>query len=246
LIIFDEKKYAENLLLNGYKNVKYVGSDNIILVKYWKYLGLQENEIRIKLKNFMIDFQDLYSADISNSKVDSAIKIGMQYDLSTDIEIQIYKKEIELINTLQTIELRKMMFILLIIWKFRGRPKRFKVKNVDLLRLTEIKINNNVFWEYINEITKTKMLSLVGYDNKDYYAVNFDLEDNENEIVFSINNYSNPIYYYLSLVEPDKYKNCVECGVKITLLNNKIKFCKECAKIIKNEQNKKYYHEDKN
>ena len=69
MIIFDEKKYAENLLLNGYKNIKYISYDNIVLVKYWKYLGVQENEIRKKLKDFMIEFQEIYSSDISDNNI---------------------------------------------------------------------------------------------------------------------------------------------------------------------------------
>jgi len=235
LIIFDEKKYAENLLLNGYKNIKYISYDNIVLVKYWKYLGLQENEIRKKLKDFMIEFQEIYSSDISDNKIDRSIKIGMQYYLFTDITVNINNKEIELINTLETIELRKMMFILLLIWKFKGKPQRFKLNNVDLMKLSEVKVNNNTFWEYINKITETKMISLVAYDNKDYYTVNFDLDtgiESDNEILFSISNYSNPIYYYMNLIESDKYKNCEECGVMIKITSNNIKYCKDCWKVI--------------
>lgn len=235
MIIFDEKKYAENLLLNGYKNIKYISYDNIVLVKYWKYLGLQENEIRKKLKDFMIEFQEIYSSDISDNKIDRSIKIGMQYYLFTDITVNINNKEIELINTLETIELRKMMFILLLIWKFKGKPQRFKLNNVDLMKLSEVKVNNNTFWEYINKITETKMISLVAYDNKDYYTVNFDLDtgiESDNEILFSISNYSNPIYYYMNLIESDKYKNCEECGVMIKITSNNIKYCKDCWKVI--------------
>ena len=235
MIIFDEKKYAENLLLNGYKNIKYISYDNIVLVKYWKYLGLQENEIRKKLKDFMIEFQEIYSSDISDNKIDRSIKIGMQYYLFTDITVNINDKEIELINTLETIELRKMMFILLLIWKFKGKPQRFKLNNVDLMKLSEVKVNNNTFWEYINKITETKMISLVAYDNKDYYTVNFDLDtgiESDNEILFSISNYSNPIYYYMNLIESDKYKNCEECGVMIKITSNNIKYCKDCWKVI--------------
>jgi len=243
LIVFDEKKYAENLLLNGYKNIKYICFDNIILVKYWKYLGLQEDEIKIKLKDFMIGFQELYSIDTSNSKIDNAIKIGMQYDLSTDIDVQINNKEIELINKLETIELRKMMFILLLVWKFRGKPKRFKLNNIDLLRLSEVKVNNNVFWDYINEITKSQMLSMIAYQNKDYYTINFDLEseDNiDNKVVFCINNFNNPIYYYMSLIEPEKYKTCEECRVVIKVISNNHKYCPICWKEHRKEQQKKW------
>lgn len=35
---------------------------------------------------------------------------------------------------------------------------------------------------------------------------------------------------------------CEECGALIEKVNGKVKYCEECASYIKNEQNKKYYH----
>ena len=64
MIIFDEKKYAENLLRNGYQNRKYINNDNIILVKYWKYKGFNKEKIRKKLKAFMEEYQNLFNSDI--------------------------------------------------------------------------------------------------------------------------------------------------------------------------------------
>jgi len=227
LIIFDEKKYAENLILNGYKNKKYINSDNIILVKYWKYVGLSEKQIQNNLKNFMNEFQELYSANIVENKVSRAMNIGMQYDLYTDIKITILDKELELINNLESLELRKLMFILLVVWKFKGKPQRFKINNIDLLRLSEVKVNNNVFWDYIYKITQTQMLSMVVYQNKDYYTVNMDLDG---EVILNIDNFNNPIYYYLNLIEPDKFKCCEECGELIKITSNRKKYCTTCWK----------------
>lgn len=37
-------------------------------------------------------------------------------------------------------------------------------------------------------------------------------------------------------------KQCESCGTRIEVVNNSVKYCDNCAKKIKNEQNKKYYH----
>jgi hypothetical protein len=37
-------------------------------------------------------------------------------------------------------------------------------------------------------------------------------------------------------------KQCECCGERIEVVNNKVKYCEPCAKLIKNEQNKSYYH----
>ena len=237
MIVFDELKYAEDILKNGYKNEKYITFDNIILVKYWKHLGLTEDEIKKKLKSTMSSFQNLFNGNILEYKVKKAINVGMKYDLLTGITVEITDKEIDKINTLDCIDVRKMMFILLLVWKFKGNPKRFKINNVDLMRLSKVSVHHNTFWKHIHEITKSKMISLTQYKGRDYYVVHFD--DVGGETLFKINNFDNPIYYYLSLIEPDNYKECEECGVVIKAYNTR-KYCENCAREMELEKYKKY------
>ena len=224
MIIFDEKKYAENLIKNGYKNIKYIAMDNIILVKYWESLDLQEEEIRKKLRLFMVKFQELFNDNIIKYKLDSAMKVGMKYDLLTNIEVNITQNEIEQIQTLETIELQKMMFILLFVWKFKGSPKRFRISNTDLMNLSGVKVNGNTFWDNIHKITQTKMLAMVEYKNKSYYQVNI---NESGDKILHINKFDNIIDYYMNIIEPDKYIRC-ECGVPFSPTNNRQKYCKIC------------------
>lgn len=227
MIIFNEKTYAENLIKNGYKNKKYIAFDNIILVKYWKSLGLEEPEIKKKLQGFMSEFQDLFSgSNIIGYKVNKAIEVGMKYDLLSDVCVEITQGEINKINVLETIELKKMMFVFLLVWKFKGKPQRLKITNTDVKRLAKVKVNNNVFWDYIYGITQSKMLSMVEYQNKSYYRVDI-IE--EGKIVLWINKFDDVIDYYLSLVEPEKYKECECCKKPILITNGNKKYCAICA-----------------
>lgn len=207
--------------------------DNIILAKYWKSLGFSEEEIRNKLRTFMARFQDLFNDNIIKYKIDSAIKVGMKYDLLTDICVGITQKEIEQIQKLETIELRKMMFILLVVWRFKGSPKRFRISNVDLMRLSSVKVNSSTFWDHIHQITKTNMLVMSEYKNKSYYQINI---DESPYIVLHINKFDNIIDYYLSLVEPEKYIHCEKCNTPFSPTNNKSKYCPTCAKEVDREK----------
>lgn len=236
MIIFDELKYAENIIKNGYKGKKYVSYDNIILVKYLKYKGWSEIEIRNFLRNMMVDYEYLFNRNILERKINRAMNKGMKYDLLTGIDVEITDGEIKLINSLDKIELRKMMFVLLVVWKFRGMPKRFKISNEDLMKLSQVRVNNSTFWNYIYQITQTKMLSMVEYKNKSYYRIHIDTFE-ENSIL-KINDFDNIIYYYLSLVEPEKYSLCKECGKIIKLTSNRQKYCRDCWKNINQEQTK--------
>lgn len=227
MIIFDEKKYAEDLIKNGYKNIKYIAMDNIILVKYWKSLGFSEEENKNKLRMFMVKFQELFNDNIIKYKLDSAMKVGMKYDLLTDICVGITQKEIEQIQTLESVELQRMMFILLVVWRFKGSPKRFRVSNTDLMNLSGVKVNSNTFWDYIHQITKTNMLVMSEYKNKSYYQINI---DESAYIVLHIDKFDNIIDYYMNIIEPEKYICCKKCGVPFSPTNNRQKYCKNCWK----------------
>lgn len=227
MIIFDEKYYAEKLLVNGYKNEKYITFDNIILVKYWKYLGITEDKIKENLFNFMSQFQNLYNDDIIKSKINKAIKVGMKYDLLYDVVVNITTEELLIINKLNNIILQKMMFIFLVVWKFKGKPERFRISNTDIMKLANINVNNQNFWDYIYQLTQSELLSMVEYKAKSYYKVNFDSSDNS-EIVLTIDNFNNIIEQYLSYLEPDKCGSCVNCGVPILISNNRTKYCRSC------------------
>lgn len=246
MIIFDESKHAEDIIINGYKNKKNVNIDNIILVKYWKSKGLDEQSIRKLLKNMMKEYQYLFNRNILDYKVNRAIKIGIKYDLRTGIVVNITDKEIEMIRSLDKIELQKMMFVLLVVWKFNGKPQRFKINNVDLMNLSKVWVNNNTFWKYIYMLTQSKMLSMVEYKNKSYYKVHIDCDGDS---AIQISNYDNLVYNYLVLLEPERFTECEKCGVLIKITSNRIKYCRKCwrnkEKNLRKNINKRYYNKIK-
>ena len=139
MIIFDEKKYAENLIKNGYKDKTRIVLDNIILVKYWKYLGFSEDDIKKKLEDFMIDFKYMYNSDIVPYNVHKALKQGLKYSLVFDKIVNITQKEIDTINSIDDLELRKILFVLLVIWKFRDKQK-FMISNNNLKKINKGKM----------------------------------------------------------------------------------------------------------
>jgi len=234
LIIFDELKHAESIIKNGYRNKKYVNFDNIILVKYWRYKGLNESEIRKSLKTFMVDYQYLFNRNILDYKINRAIKYGMRYDLVTGVKVSITDKEIDLINTLDNIRLRKMMFIMLVVWKFKGMPNNFWIDNKDLQKLSEERMHNDTFWDCIHKIVKADMIAMVmGAKNRSFYKINL---KTGGDPIIEISDFENPIYYYLNLFEPEKFIECEKCGVLIKLTIHNRKYCKDCARKVNIKQ----------
>ena len=245
MIIFDEKKYAEDLIKNGYKDKTRIVLDNIILVKYWKYSGLSESEIKKKLEDFMIDFKHRYNSNIIPYHIRKALNQGLRYPLVFDKVVNITQKEIDIINSIDVLELRKVLFVLLVIWKFRDKQK-FMISNNNLKKLAKVKCKNSVFWDYLHRLHDLGCLKAFVYKCKPYYKLNI---EECGDIVLNIKNYDDIISYYLSMIYPDEYIYCSICGIPIKQTSNRRKYCSSCWKERERELrvtiNKRYYEKNK-
>ena len=85
-----------------------------------------------------------------------------------------------------------MMFIFLVVWKFKGKPERFRISNTDIIKLANVKVDNPKFWDCIYQLTQSELLSMVEYKAKSYYKVNFNSSD-DSEIVLTIDNFNNEV-----------------------------------------------------
>ena len=242
MIIFDEKKYAEYLLKNGYKNKKRVCLDNIILVKYFKYLGYSEEEIKNKLRELMKDFKYLYNSNILEYEVKKAYSLGYKYNLVFDKVVNITQKEIDTINSIDDLELRKILFVLLVIWKFRDKQK-FMISNNNLKKLANVKCKNSVFWDYLHKLHDLGYLKAFVYKCKPYYKLY--IEEGGN-VVLSIKNYDDIISYYLSIVYPEEYTYCAICDMPIKQTSNRRKYCSSCWKDKELKRQRIKWHKYKN
>lgn len=238
MIIFDELKHAEDIIKHGHKNERNITYDNIILVKYWRYRGLNEDEIKKQLKYIMTDFKYLFNRNILEHKIRKAVKIGMKHDLVTGTIVEITDKDIEAINFLPTIELKKIMFVLLVVWKFK-KLSRFVISNRDLMQLSKVNVSYGTLCNYLHQIIKTKMLNVEVYKGKLHYRIHIDSGDN---VILRISNFDNLVYYYLQLLEPDKYKECENCGAIIRITSNRKKYCRKCWKIKEQERQRTKWH----
>ncbi len=234
MVIFDELEHAEYVIENGYRSPGYVNFDNIVMVKYWLYKGVGESQIRKMLYEKMIDYDQVFNRNLLEYKINKAIKIGKRFELRTNIVVEITDKEIEQIDSLKDMRLQKMLFILLVVWKARDMPKRFMISNTDLMKLSGVKVQSDIFWDYIHQIKLSGLLSMEVYKNKSYYVLHF---DGGGKQVIKIEKFRNLMYHYFSVAEPEKYMKCEICGVMIKNITNR-KYCKKCWQEVRRIQNK--------
>lgn len=228
MVVFDEIEFGEDVYKNGIKSKKYILTELLNVAKYLNYNNIEIKNNLIKFCEKHIDNFNIEEwEDILIDTIEKAIK----YPPLTGKIINITQSELDVIARLEDIEAQKVLFILLVINKFKNYT--IDVSRVELFKLAKVKantkkqesilylLNSNGFTEIYN-VTRNKK-------NKNYRKVTF--VDDTSDIVITINNFDNIILYYLRYLG-ENIINCGVCGVLISPTNNKNKYCSECAKEI--------------
>lgn len=240
MLIFDKRKHYEKLIEQGFE--KYPNKrDLIVLCENW----LAEGEIVENLYDRIIAFCKKWNSQFRPAKneqlilsVLDQINNSTEYKFSLNTNMKFYKTEIEEIKSITDKKLQKIMFIIMCLAKWRNAnyiylncESSIKLKDIfDLARIKDTKINQMEMLHQLNSSgridTQLKPILKVFIPSI--------CEDGECMFEFSIND--NMIQEWLNLVGV----KCLRCGNGFEKNCNKQKYCKNCAKIIKNEQNKSY------
>lgn len=259
MIKYNEKLYAERLLTEGFLT-KYIAYELKILVKYFK----QEKKISAKERKILLyEFCEKYISEFNRVKyfkiINSALRYGSKgiNKLIVINSIPITDKEIEYINELEIEEhYKKVLFTLLVkiklnkelcLQKFNNASKfNFFGGKVELYK--EIKQMSKIPDIYdINIIINE--LSTMGYiDIRNRGRVNLLFIESievSKEIVFEITNFYNIGYYFDWFNGANGVIKCENEGCEeiVKKTNNNMKYCVNCAKEVKLEQNKLWKRE---
>lgn len=237
--IFDELEYALNLLKNGFSS--HYGIDIMILVKYYKYIGYRNNEVKKEVISFCKKFDPNFNLFLFESKIDNIIK-KTNGNLRIPIDIPVTEKEVEKIKELKNFRYEKILFTMLVFAKYNkltnNSPKgnltekyfyNGKLSHLFRIAHSSQKKNENigyVFYQngYISDIRK-----------KDTFIINFtDMADNS-PVKILVNDIKNTYKFWKSY--------CVECGEYMEKRSNSHILCKKCYKNRKKEQNKLWIRE---
>ena len=263
---YNEKKYAEEILKKGFLT-QYHRYELKILVKYYKEVLAEKASERKKLvyqfcENNIVKFNRVKYFKIINSALAYGSKRINKLILIESIPIT--KNEIKYINGLEIDSVHKKILFTFIVKNklnkemskqiygkvsdyniFGGKTESYK-EVFEMSRLSgEYNINKLVNdlsnLGYVDVMTRGKInLSFI-----DDIVVDKDDKGNKiDNIVFEITNFDNVGYYFDWYNGDEKFMKCENegCEEVIKRVNGKTKYCSECARIIKNEQNKKYYH----
>lgn len=232
MIIFDEKKYVEdNMLDDSYCLAgNRLKTELIMFGRYLKYKGCEDSVIipalQKKAKGTMLEY-NVANQDFID---DLLIKIS-QREIYHDRVIEITETELYKIKKINHNQTERVMFAFMVIQKFFG-SKYIKTNVNELQVMCKLNYNANYFKENI-----LKKLSDMGYIN--IYATNLykiNIITNESFTAIKVVEFDDVIRYYLDTCNTSEYIYCNACGKKTRRKSNRQKYCDECSERINKEK----------
>ena len=252
-------KYAEKLLQDGYVRKNKKLKDIFILAKFFKYKGLSQLQACKSILRFIKQFDNTVYSELklglkkrSISTVRNAY--NNNYTLRHDVVIDITKEELLSIGDLKTTGEKQIMFILLVMSKFFSNgTETFYISYADVFRHSNLDYQtnniNNIIDSLIGSgcleiINKYKIRGMVNTYCASLYERNyFKVNINAGEcIAYSIDSFDNLMSEFAKGMKLVGKYYCESCNKNITLTNNKVRYCSDCAKkinIIKTMKNRK-------
>ena len=249
-VILKETDILKNAL-NGEMEKKPMSTLRI-LAKYYFNNGDTKEEVEDKLNKYMKENYKSYSPskwkDLINQLVKSVEKYKTYKMIDVD-EVNITENEWFSIIALNNKQLEKLAFILLVyckINKIKNPTCDNKINNTftDIFEECGFRMTNEIKL-LLNELYKLNYISIGLSCNSTSIKINY-IEENENNIKFTIDEFSRVITYYEEYKNGKAYVRCQECNKRVEQKSKKpVKYCKECAKKIKVKQNKEYRNDKK-
>ena len=249
MLVFDEEKKAKELLATGKFSSKNICKEIGVICRYWVNNGVTKDEMikrAIKLDAFnrnMINIayyvgeaslEDMYRGIINNA---------MEYPYVTGIKCDIYKREVDVINSLKKEDEKRLLFAYLVHFKWSSKIawRVFPYNKYDWVIDDELDIFKIAGLGHLRKEKRNKMIKSF-YERKLFdfcilktkYRYTLPWVSYEGDVAFTIENYDN-IEDYLYLCS-GKGIICSRCGKPAERLYPHQKYCSKCSAINKRER----------
>lgn len=240
MIIFDEKKHAEKMLKTGEMSKHKVVYELYILTKYYLSEGLDLEEAKEKLILFCEKHIEHFNMVEWYKIINRTVSSAMKGKFITGKEVDITRKELDVVLGLEKLNEQKVAFALLVLHKFYDY-KKFEVSIEDLYRLCKLNINSKTKLELLQSLTAKELID-INMGSKRWVK----FADKKGESVITIKILDDFIYELMKCLDENKYSNCETCSKAIKLTSNRKKYCDECWKEKELERQRDKWHKNKN
>lgn len=249
-LVLNEKKVAEEIIEKSIMTESAYNSINILIKHY--YL---ENKAITKLDllyKILGDLDRCMGSAYKRIQLEETITKRVNYffksikkygdenvKLSNIDKIVITKEECERIKSIKDKKTQRVMFIMLVYCRATNELNSNKsywmnqpIKNI----MAEAKITRkNDKTDILHYLYLNGLITDNARIDKVSYRVNYVCEESEDGIV--ITDFDECIHYWLIYIG-EKWKKCSECGKWVKVTNNRVKYCKDCAKRVNIEKTK--------
>lgn len=235
MIIFNEKKYIEDILNKQTKKVSNQ-RDLIMLIRYYNYIGkeIDIEEVRSVCRSKLYSKYSMLN-DIINDDflIERAVMFANKRQLYVNKTVYITKSEYEKLRSINNYEKEKIMLTLLVLEKFLNKNySRITLTDLRKLSLSMRKLT----WNIRNMLIELERDGYVKvYTNRIFKVL---IKDEDSEPYLEITDYNHIPSVYLKTLRDSKYYYCLLCGrryayptsIKQSRKRNR-QYCAKCSQI---------------
>lgn len=253
-----EKTKIEHILKTGNIGDKPMTSINLI-VRYYKNLGKENEEIYNILDNFLLQNLPSYNSIIWYDRIQKVIKDKYEVELCDIESIKITKDEISEIKKVK-LKYQKILFSLLVYLKILRKKNKSDTLYINSTKyMTDIYNEANVSSSKDTRIKELKELEELGYIEKSlnkkvtkgklniyimYKLLYIKEETPDNPVEIVVNDFRELGLQWLEYNGDKKIKRCQVCGKRYKIKSVKdtsSKYCKECKEEKQRESKREYW-----
>jgi hypothetical protein len=237
-IIFDQLKYIENFLKNGFVGYPKRNDLNLLAI-YYREQGLGDIRIRKSLLEFCQRFNPDYNEVLNADNLDVAVRQSADRSLKICNHIVITEDEMEKIKSISNQKYQKILFVMLAMSKalnpqYDSKDKKtyLNVNFGEILRFSKLYIGKLEKSKIKHDLFLLGMMDAVGPNTK-YFC------NGKDNFVLFFRNDDSPAF--VEIGDPDNIVSyfpffCSVCGKSVTKTGSRQKMCKDCWK----KKNKAY------
>lgn len=255
MIVFNEKLFAEKILIEGFSKNKFVYKECLIIARYLRHnlnkeyiftVDMSDKQIRAtqsivdielanKLNKFCVKHYPSFNIIQYANAIENIIKYSKTKELREMKNVIITKKEIDSIHAIEDFRYRKFLFVLLVLCKYfhaegKGYYCNFTIN--DMVKIANVTFSRA---EKDSLLNKLYNLDFINPTYKKSIEILFVDEDLESPTLLEFVPDDNLILNY------EKYAGeyvtaCIKCGTLFRYTEkqkrSKPKYCKKCKATI--------------
>lgn len=231
-IIFNEREHAKKVLKEGLKTSRNKDFELQLVASYLREQGYNDKELEEELHLFCkSNFSD-YNKVKMFDYIDNKVKRSKKRKLKDDFSVKITQAEIDTVFSEDNVKYQKLLFVYLVLAKYymeNSNSDKYYVgcEDNDIFKLCDMYTRKQERLDMMHYLTvkgyitpTSKMSSIVNYVNED------------SEVVMEVVPDETMVYRFEEKYLGGIFINCEICGKLVKKTNNRLKYCKECAKDI--------------